>query len=517
MERKRNRLLKSLFAFIAIALLITGCSSGNGGSDTSTLIVANGSDPVTFDIQATNDQSTTRIARQIYDTLIKQSNDLTLEPALAVSWEEVAENVFEFKLRDDVVFHNGEPFTAKDVEYTIKRAIASPTIGHIVGSVDPDSIKVIDDYTIQIGTLGAFGPFLTHLAHPATAILNEKAVTEAGEDYGTLVVVGTGPFKFESWTTGDKVVATRNDDYWGDAAKVEKIEFRTIADPSVRLIELETGAVHIAYDISPPDIEKVRSNDTLTLLNTPNLGAEYMGINMASDTPLRDKNVRKAIAHAVDVKSIIETIYLNVGSQMTGPINELVFGYNDKLSAYDYDLDKAKQYLVDAGYPDGGFTLTLQVGDNSQERIKVSQVVKASLAELGITVDVQQLEWSSFLDSTSKGEADLFLLGWTTVTTDGDYGLYPLFHSSQFGSAGNRSFYANDKVDALLEAGRFTSSEDSDARLAAYQEAQEIIHDELPWIFLQTRENVTGISNRVKGFEHHPTGSYFLVDVSVSD
>lgn len=515
MERKRNRLLKSLFAFIAIALLITGCSSGNGGSDTSTLIVANGSDPVTFDIQATNDQSTTRIARQIYDTLIKQSNDLTLEPALAVSWEEVAENVFEFKLRDDVVFHNGEPFTAKDVEYTIKRAIASPTIGHIVGSVDPDSIKVIDDYTIQIGTLGAFGPFLTHLAHPATAILNEKAVTEAGEDYGTLVVVGTGPFKFESWTTGDRVVAVAFADYWGDKPGVDRIQFKTIADPSVRLIELERGDAHIAYDLAPQDLDKVRNNDELTLLNTANLGAEYLGLNLQTDTPLKDKNVRKAIAHAINVEEIVEVIYLKVGTQMSGPINELVFGFNDALDPYAFDLDLAKDYLAAAGYPDGGFDLVLKVGDNSQERIKVAQVVQASLEKIGINVIVQQSEWASFLDSTAKGEADMFLLGWTTVTTDADYGLYPLFHSSQFGSAGNRSFYANPRVDELLELGKYTA--DSNLRADYYKEVQEIVHDELPWVFLQTRENVTGISNKVKGFEHHPTGSYFLADVSIDD
>ena len=514
MKHRKKSLYRLLFAFVVFALFITGCSSGGTGG-VSGLIVANGADPVTFDIQATNDQSTTRIARQIYDTLIKQTNDLKLEPSLATSWEDIGDNVWEFTLRDDVVFHNGEKLTANDVAFTLKRATESASISHIVGAIDPSTIEVVSDFVIRFGTYEAFGPLLTHLAHPATAILNEKAVTEAGEDYGTTVVVGTGPFKFESWTTGDRVVAVAFADYWGDKPGVDRIQFKTIADPSVRLIELERGDAHIAYDLAPQDLDKVRNNDELTLLNTANLGAEYLGLNLQTDTPLKDKNVRKAIAHAINVEEIVEVIYLKVGTQMSGPINELVFGFNDALDPYAFDLDLAKDYLAAAGYPDGGFDLVLKVGDNSQERIKVAQVVQASLEKIGINVIVQQSEWASFLDSTAKGEADMFLLGWTTVTTDADYGLYPLFHSSQFGSAGNRSFYANPRVDELLELGKYTA--DSNLRADYYKEVQEIVHDELPWVFLQTRENVTGISNKVKGFEHHPTGSYFLADVSIDD
>lgn len=518
MNKFRNKLWLLLLASVFI---VAACSnsgdSGNGGSadggDSSVLVVANGADPVTFDIQATNDQATTRVARQIYDTLITQTNDLELEPGLATEWEEVEENLFEFKLREDVVFHNGEPFTAADVEFTLRRAVDSPTIGHIVGSIDPDSIEVVDDYTIRVGTSDTFGPFLTHLAHPAVGILNQKAVEDAGEDYGIDVVVGTGPFKFVEWVADTEVTAERFEDYWGDASELERIEFRTIADPSVRLIELESGTVDIAYDIAPSDIPSVEDNADLTLINTPNLGAEYLGLNSRNDTPLQDVKVRQAIAHAVDVEAIIETVYMDVGSQMSGPINELVFGYNDDLSPIPYDVDRAKELLAEAGYEDGGFSLSLYVGDNSQERIRVSQVIAEVLAEIGITVEVQQMEWGAFLDAAAVGEPDMFLLGWTTVTTDADYGLYPLFHSNSFGEAGNRTFYENARVDELLDLGRFTS--DQDERLAYYHEAQEIIHDEVPWVFLQTRENVTGLSNRVNGFEHHPTGSYFLSDITL--
>ena len=156
MKKIQNLLKLFLLAFVVfIAACGNAGDSGEGGagegdSGSSELIVANGADPVTFDIQATNDQATTRVAKQIYDTLIIQTNDLELVPGLATEWEEVEENLFEFKLREDVVFHNGEPFTAEDVAYTINRAVESPTIGHIVGSIDPATIEVVDDHTIRI-------------------------------------------------------------------------------------------------------------------------------------------------------------------------------------------------------------------------------------------------------------------------------------------------------------------------------------------------------------------------------
>src|SRR5699024_5086311 len=173
------------------------------------------------------------------------------------------------------------------------------------------------------------------------------------------------------------------------ALKIGRIECNSVAESSVRLIEFESGSADIAYDIAPSDIPAVEENSNLTLMKTPNLGSEYLGLSLHNDTPLREVKVRQAIAHAVDVEAIIDTVYMGVGDQMSGPINELVFGFNDDLEPIEYDVNKAKDLLAEAGYPDGGFSLSLYVGDNSQERIRVSQVVSEALAEVGITVEVQ--------------------------------------------------------------------------------------------------------------------------------
>jgi peptide/nickel transport system substrate-binding protein len=506
----------SLFSLVLLSFLaLSACSA----SDDTVLVVASGADPVTFDMHATNDIATARVARQIYETLVFQGNDLELSPGLATSWREVGDNTFEFTLRDDVFFHNGDKFTAADVVWTFQRALKSPTIGHIIGAIDPDKITMVDDYTVRIGTKFAFGPFITHLAHPATSIKNQRAVEEAGADYGSQGVIGTGPFKFVEWNVGDTVLLERYEEYWGTPARVSKIEFRTIRESSVRVIGLENGEIDIAYDVAPPDIPIVQGNSNLTLINTPNLGAEYLALNTASNPYLQDINVRRAIASMIDVESIVEAIYNNVGTQMTGPINSSVFGYNPNLDPFPYNEARAREFLAQSAYPDGNFTLRLFVGDNSAERIRVAQVVQVQLEKLGINVVLNQMEWGAFLGETAKPAdesiTDLFLLGWTTVTADADYGLYPLFHTSAWGAAGNRSFYANPRVDELLDLGR--SSIDQRVRLQAYQEAQAIIAEELPWVFLQTRENVSAYRAGVEGFEHHPMGSYFLSSVRKTD
>lgn len=513
MRFKKLLLLASAFT---LAFTLAACG---GSEDGGALIVASGAEPVTFDIQATNDQATSRVARQIYQNLINQTEDLELVPELATSWENIGDNVYEFKLREDVVFHNGEAFTADDVAFTMLRASESPTISHIVGALDPEKIEVVDDFTIRIGTKTPFGPFLTHLAHPATAIMNQEAVEAGGEDYGITSAVGTGPYQFDEWITGDRVIVTRFEDYWGTPGISERIEFRTIREASVRLVGLQNGEIDIIYDVAPADTATVESDADLSLINTPNLGAEYLGLNVASNEYLQDLNVRKAIAHVIDIKAIVDSIYSNVGTQMTGPINSSVFGYNPDLEAFAYDEELAQDFLSQSAWPDGGFTLSLYVGDNNQQRIQVAQVVQSQLAKINIDVEIEQMEWGAFLAETAKPAeetvTDMFLLGWTTVTADADYGLYPLFHSGSSAAAGNRTFYANTRVDELLDLGRNT--DDQTARLAAYQEAQQIINNELPWVFLQTRENVSAIRNNVEGFVHHPMGTYLLAGVSKTD
>ena len=495
-----------------VLLFIAAAAFTFGGAHAFTLTVASTSDAVSLSPHDTNDQPSARVMRQIYDTLIIQTEELELEPGLAESWTQIDELTWEFAIRPGVVFHNGDPLTAGDVVFTLNSlrdpAIAAPG-AFILGFVE--SVEAVDDLTVRVSTASPFAPILAHLAHTATSVLNERAVTEAGEDYGTEVVVGTGPFKFVEWEIASQIVLDRNDDWWGGDVLPERVVFRPITEGTVRAIELEAGAVDIAYDLqlSPRDAMRARENPNLITTEVPTLSTTYVGFN-AQKAPYDDVRVRQAINHAVDVGPMIDAILEGFGGVATSPISDMVFGAHTDLDSYDYDPERARQLLADAGYGDG-FSTTLWTNDNPV-RIQIAEIMQAQLGEVGISVDVQVLEWSTYLADTAAGAHDMFILGWVTVTGDADYGLYALFHSSNFGSAGNRTFWSSDRVDELLDLGRTES--DPELRVQHYLEAQEIIAEEAPWVFLYLMLSVDGMQTNISGYVPHPAGHHRLYNVS---
>lgn len=497
-----KKILILLVILLSLALILSGCSSGKGA-----LVVAQGSDAKTLDPHGSNDQPSSRINRQIYNTLVEMDEDMEIVPGLAESWEEIDDTTWEFKLVEGVKFHNGEELKASDVKFTFDRMKESSEVAHIVEAVE--SVEAPDETTVIIKTEYPFGPLLAHLAHTASSILNEKAVTESGEDYGQNPV-GTGPYKFEDWASGDRVTLVKFDDYFKEPAKVEKIVFQNIEEGTNRTIGLESGEVDIAYDIEPIDLNKVRDHEDLDLIEAPSLSTSYIGFNTEKE-PYDDVLVRKALNYAVDVDEIIDVVVEGAGHKAVSPINDDVFGFNSALEGYEYDPDKAKELLEEAGYPDG-FKTTLWTNDNPV-RTRIAEIVQAQLKEVNIDVEIDTLEWAAYLDRTAQGKHEMFILGWVSVTGDADYGLYPLFHSSQHGGAGNRSFYTNKEVDKLLEKGK--KSTDEDERLEVYYKAQDIIVDEAPQLFLYFQTQNAGIQNNVKGFKLHPAGHHLLDKVEL--
>lgn len=516
-----------MIGLLVIAMLLHGCGTDNktdverpAAQDNKTgastepavkqdLIVAHGADAKSLDPHATNDQPSSRIMKQMYETLVVQDENMDIQPGLAETWEQLDDTTFQFNLRKGVKFHNGEPFKASDVKFTLLRAIDSPNVGHIVGAIDPEKIEIVDDHTIKIGTKMPFAPLLAHLAHTGSSILNEKAVTDSGENYGQNPV-GTGPFKYESWANGDNVVVVVNEEYYGEKPAIGKITFRAIPENTSRTIELETGGVHIIYDVDPNDVNRVNDNDELVLIRDKNLSTTYIGFN-CEKKPFDDVRVRKAINMALDTKTIVDHVYRGTGYQAKGPLGPNVWGSNQNLKPYEFDVEAAKKLLAEAGFPDG-FKTTVWTNEN-QQRMDIAEIMQNQLGKIGIEVETKVMEWGAYLDGTAAGEHDMFILGWVTVTGDADYGLYALFHSDMFGDAGNRTFYGNKKVDELLELGR--TSTDLKKREAAYHEVQEIINDEAPWVFTWGGESLSATSKKVKGFKQHPAGHHVLKGVTL--
>jgi len=493
---------------LTIALL-SGLALVFGTAHAFTLTVAQPSDIVTLDPQGSNDQPSARVRAQIFDTLVIQTEDLELIPGLAESWDQIDDLTWHFNVREGVAFHNGDPLTAADVVFTLNRMrdpeVASPA-AFLVGFID--SVEAVNDMTVQITTNAPFAPILSHLAHSATSIINERSVTEAGDDFGTEVAVGTGPFEFVEWQTASRLVLERNDDYWRGEVLPEQVVFRPIVEGTVRAIELEAGSVDIAYSLEPRDALRLQDFPLVKMAPIETLSTQYVGFN-AEKAPFDDVLVRQAINHAVDSATIVDVIYEGFGFPATSPISSQVFGANLDLEGYAYDPERARALLAEAGYADG-FSTTVWTNDNPL-RIQIAEIMQAQLGEVGIDVDVQVLEWSTYLSDTAAGAHEMFILGWVTVTADADYGLYALFHSDNYGSAGNRTFWSTPRVDELLDLGR--QEADPESRAQYYYEAQEIIAEEAPWIFLNTQIENNAVRQNIVGFEPHPAGHHKLWQV----
>ncbi|MDI9458958.1 glutathione ABC transporter substrate-binding protein [Candidatus Darwinibacter acetoxidans] len=494
-------------AWLVVLLVFVVAFSSAAMASAETLIVAQGADPVTLDPHGQNDQPSARVRVQIYETLVNHGYDLDIVPGLAKSWEQIDEVTWEFKLQEGVRFHNGDLFTAADVKYSFDRIKELPSpAAFLIDEVS--EVVVVDPYTVQIVLKQPFAPILAHLAHPSNAIVNRRSVEEAGDAYGTQVAVGTGPFEFVEWVAGSHVELKRNENYWGEKAKVETLIIRGIPENTVRAIELETGGVDIAYNIAPIDELRLTGTPGLILDKYETLSTSYIGFNVAKE-PFNNPLVRQAINYALDVDAVVDYIYSGQAIPVTGPLPPLVWASKTDLPGYDFDPEKAKQLLAEAGYPNG-FKTSIWTNDNPL-RMQIAEMFQADLAEIGVDVEVLIVPWATYLEDTAAGKHDMFILGWVTVTADPDYGLWALFHSSQFGNAGNRSFYANPRVDELLELGR--SEADPEKRAAIYAEAQALIVEDAPWAFLIATSEVNGLRDNIEGFVPHPAGHHKLSTV----
>lgn len=485
---------------ILVSVLSTLISATIYAEGKDTIVVAQGADAKILDPHGTNDQPSSRVSGQIYDTLVKQDSNMQIIPGLAESWVQIDPVTTEFKLRKDAKFHNGEDLTADDVKFTFERMKNSPNVSHIIKAVE--AVEVVDDDTVRVKTVNPFGALLSHLSHTASAILNREAVEAGGSQYGQNPV-GTGPYKFVEWQTGDRIILEANPDYYLGEAPTKNLIFRNIVEGTNRTIGLETGEIDIAYDLEPIDKMMVESNENLDFVEEPSLSTSYVGFNFKK-APLDNKKVRQAIAYATNVQDIVDVAYQGSASIANSPIGPKVFGYNPNAKSYEFNQEKAKQLLKEAGY-ENGLDLKLWVNDNPTRR-DIAVILQDQLKQVGVNVEIETLEWGAYIDGTARGEHDMFILGWVSVTGDADYGLDPLFNSENQGGAGNRSFYENAEVDKLLSDAK--NSVDPELRKQYYAKIQEIVQEDLPIFTLAYTSQNIGKQKTVENFSMNPAGHH---------
>ena len=502
-----------LMTIILSMLLLVACGGsgekkegGDAGAGTAkdTLVIAQGADAKSLDPHASNDNPSSRIRVQIYDRLMELDDNGVPQPMLAESWERPDDKTIIFHLRKGVKFHNGDEMKASDVKFSLERALASPEVAEIISGIN--SVEVLDDYTVKVTTEKPMAAILNNLAHTTIAILSEKATKEAGDKFGQNPI-GTGPYKFVSWQSGDRITLEAFPEYWQGEAPTKNVIFRNIVEDTNRTIGLETGELDIVYDIQGMDKNKLKDDDRFVLIEGPQASMTYLGFNMKKE-PYNNPKVREAISYAIDQKPIIDTVFLGAGEAANSIIGPNVWGYYD-VEKFTQDIEKAKALLAEAGFPNG-FKAKIWVNDNPVRR-DIAVILQDQLKQIGIDLAIETVEWGAFLDGTARGDHEMFLLGWGTVTRDPDYGIYELVSTATMGSAGNRSFYSNPTVDKLLEEGR--TELDPEKRKVIYKEIQEIIRKDIPmYMIIYPLQNVVTQKN-IKNFKLDSAQSHKIYGV----
>lgn len=318
--------------------------------------------------------------------------------------------------------------------------------------------------------------------------------------------------QFISWASGDRIDLKANESYWGNVPAIKNVVWRVIPEVATRSIEVEAGSVDIALDIQATELERLESNEDVKIFRHEASSINFMCFNTQIE-PFNNVKVRQAINMAIDKEAIYQVVYQNTGKIAQAPMSSVVWGFNDQLEQTPYDVEAAKALLAEAGYPNG-FTMTITC-DQDQKRLDTAEMIQAQLAQIGITVEVAPMERGAFIDKVIEGSLQMFGLGWSSDTGDPDYALFASFHSSMHGAGGNMSFYTNEKVDELLEKGR--TSTDPEVRKEAYMEAQEIIWEEVPCIFLQCPEDLYAYSARVQNFGVYYNGELRIPEFSFAE
>lgn len=531
------KLFKGLITLLFVTIILAACAgdgsapteedsnskteNGSNSSAQDELTVDLNSDPVSLDPHGANDGNSLYVMNPIYDTLVQMNTDLEIEPGLAESFEQIEDTVWEATLRKDITFHDGSSFDADVVKANLDRVrdpdVASP-LSFLFDMIE--SVEVKDEYTVHLTTEFPFSALPSHLAHPGGHMISIDLINEsyealdAGEDPFTVInenPIGTGYFKYKDRVNGEYITLNKNEDYWGEEAQMNSLTFKTVPEDSARIAELKTEDADLIYPVNANDVQQVDNNEGTNVKQTDSASMTYIGINNDRE-PFNNLKVRQAIAMAVDKEELINGVLDGVPIPAKGPLAPTVKGYSEDIKPIDFDVDQALELLKDAGFEDG-FETSIMAYDRTTS--DVAENVQSQLNKIGIDVSIDMVEVGAYLEAARKGDLDMFIGSWGTVTLDADYGLYPLFHSINAGTSGNRSFYNNKQVDSLLEDAR--QSTDEAKRDKLYAKAQQIIAEEVPIVPLYHSVLLAGLQDSVEGFYQFPSSFPFLRDVYVEN
>jgi len=536
----------------------TADETTEGGAEGGTLVFAGASDPVVLDGALVSDGESIRVITQIFETLVALKPGTTEPvPGLAESWEaDDAGTTWTFKIREGVTFHDGEPLDAEavcfnfDRWYNFEGPLQNPgatyywqvvfggfkTFNKESGAPEEslyESCEATDETTAVLTLTKPSATFIPALSQQAFSIASPKALEEFNADegttdadgifspsgtFGTEHPIGTGPFEFVSWTRNDRLVLKRNEDYWGDKAKLDKLIIRPIADNAARLQALQSGEIQ-GYDlVEPQDITTLEGDENLEVIDRPAFNVAYVGFNIAKK-PTDDAKVRQAIAYGLDRQAVVDNFYSGRAEVATQFMPPEVVGYADDVTTYEFDPEKAKQILQDAGYelpvPLEFWYPTDVSRPYMPDPKRNFEAFAASLNKSGFKVTAKSAPWNpDYLGRADEGNAgNLRLLGWTGDYGDADNFIGTFFQSPQ--KAWGTTTTPLTEIEDLLDEAEIETEESKREEL--YQEANRQIMDQLPGVPYAHSRPALAFTANVNGYVASPTTNESFASVTLEE
>lgn len=468
-------------------------------------------EPDTLDVHDSTSNASLGTMKCIYEGLVSLDDKMRLVNLLAESWEPSADaKEFVFKLRKGVKFHDDTPFNAAAVKAGFDRVLAadSKLRRHGYFGAVIDHVEAIDDGTVKLVAKQPFAAMVATIAHPAGGIASPAAFQKYGADFGTHPV-GTGPFKFVDWVRGDHIGLEAYQGYWSKeiGAAVSKLTIKGIAEPSSLAIAVQSGEAQFAGPLNAPQAEQLKSAQGVVVQENDSISVYWITLNN-SKKPFDDKRVRQALNYGVNKEQVLKAADLGKGWIMDSPLAPGVYGYSGA-KTYEYNPDKAKQLLAEAGLG-SGFKTVLWTSAGSKNR---AVAVQGQLKQIGVDVEVVQMESAALTAETAKpvdqSQLQMLVSNWSPSTGDADWGLRPLYTKGQWPPAGSTtSFYTNPQLEEYVQQGlQFT---DEAQRKGAYAKAQQLIMEEAPNIFLYAPQYFAANRDNVGGVTVQPDGIIYM-------
>ena len=478
------------------------------------LIIALTTQPNAIDNANSAERNASNVSQQIFDPLVWINDDLEFEPALAESWTVSDDGLrYTYKLREDVVFHNGEPFNADAVVFSweVQKQPENAYFNYYERAAE---VNKIDEYTVELVAQEPNALFLG-LTGAIWAFVPPKYYSEVGLTGFSQDPIGTGPFMLTEWVRGDRIVLDRNPNYWREGyPKLDRIIFRPITESSTRAAAIQTGEVDIVSRLSPVEAASLEGVAGVNIIEYPTNRVYYIAFNNLTSgvgQPTEDPRVRQALNHAVDVDGIIGALFDGKGVRATGLITAADFGYNDALAPYSYDPDRARELLAEAGYPEGfdiGFACPSGAYTNFQQ---VCEAVAAQLGEVGVNASLDIIESGAYWDlEEDKQLPPLFGDSWSNSNPEG----WDRLQGAMGGQAASYSAWSDPVVDSLLV--EILATPDDNARADLYRQLQQHMYNDPPFIYLYVPFSFEAKSDRVANYKPRSAEEYWLWDLEVA-